>query len=72
MVQKLPGLFSPAEVYLLDDETVRLMAGEPEATAAERSRLTDMHAILEASLGDLRLRTRYQAGVNGKQSSQVV
>lgn len=65
LVQKLPGLFSPEVVYLLDDETVRRIAAEDDATAAERARLTDMLSVLEAGLADLRQRTGYQSGARG-------
>lgn len=66
MIQQLPSLFSPEVVYRLDEETIRQIAGEKEASAAERSRLTNMLAIFEAGLGELRLRTGYQAGMHGK------
>lgn len=66
LIQKLPGFFSPEVVFLLDEETIRRIAGENEASTAERSRLTDMLAILEAGLMDLRLRTGYRMGIPDK------
>lgn len=69
VVQKLPGLFSPEVVYLLDDETVRRIAAEDEAAAAERARLADMLSVLEAGLEDLRQRAGYQSGMHGARLS---
>jgi hypothetical protein len=54
LVQKLPTLFPPEDIHDLSASLVNRVAGEKEATTAERKRLEEKLKVLEKGMAKLR------------------
>lgn len=66
LVRKLPSLFDVEMVYDLTEGEITRLAAETEDTTAERGRLAEKLAVLEAGLYDLKRLDKYRSVAPGK------
>jgi hypothetical protein len=65
LVQELPNLFSPTDVFEIDDATVATLAAEDEVSAAERTLCSEKLKILEHGLRELQSVQDYPLPLRG-------
>jgi hypothetical protein len=65
LIQKLPTLFSPADVIEFDDAVVAILASEDEESSAERARCNEKLKILKDGLNALQSVQEYRLPLKG-------
>lgn len=65
LIQRLPTLFSPADVIEIDDTTVAILASEDEESSAERALCNEKLKILKDGLNALQSAQEYPLALKG-------